>query len=409
MALVLQTVLEHGPVSKAQIARLTGLSKSTVATVVQAVNALRAQPLIIERAVLRGSVGRPATELVLDPLAASLLGVAVFTDHLDVVHLSLSGQVTGRRTLPWSVERPLPQALGVALAESVSACIGAGVASPGIVDSKTGRVDLALELGWHRHDVGPHIEEALGLPTVVMNRALAAAYGQSHRTGVANLLYLAVGTDVGAGLVVDGKIVAGYRHQAGEIGHIMVRTVGGHACRCGQQGCLEAEIACGAVLERLKETGTTPSTTCGYEALRMAERSNPRQASVVRGQLMADLALGITLAIRLLDPQAVLLDGHLELLGPGVLSELRALLWHHRLGDGDLPQIQFAGGDPAVGAGLYALEHVGSEVLIYGRPLRAAGGAPLGGRGGTARVPTKRKANAERASALGDWTGRCGG
>lgn len=404
MALVLQTVLEHDPVSKAEIARLTGLSKTTVATLVQAVNELRPQPLIVERAVLKGSVGRPATELVVDPSVASVLGVAVYVDRLDLVHLTLSGQVAERQSLPWSRHRSVAQAVAEVLADNASGFIAIGVACPGIVDLGTGRVDLALELDWHWVEIGSDIEQEVGLPTVVINRSLAAAYGESHLTGVANLIHLAVDTDVGAGLVVGGKVVAGQRHQAGEIGHITVRTSGGHPCRCGQTGCLEAEVACGAVLERLKESGVGLDSECGYEALRLAERTHPPEAALVRRQVMADLALGITLTIRLLDPQAVFLEGHLAQLGPSVLSEVRALLWQYRLGEGDLPQIAFSVADPATGAGLYALEHVGSEVLIYGRPLRSGrvGVDEEGSRagGGTKDMAKHRKGLATMAQKL---------
>lgn len=95
MALILQTMLERGPLSKAQIARLTGLSKRSVGNLIEAINTIRPRPLIVEESVSRGGIGRPATALVLDAGEVTVMRAAVYVDRVDLVHVDLSGKVTG--------------------------------------------------------------------------------------------------------------------------------------------------------------------------------------------------------------------------------------------------------------------------------------------------------------------------
>lgn len=132
--------------------------------------------------------------------------------------------------------------------------LAVGVGVPGRVDRRRGTVTLAVNLGWHDFPLRDALEALLGRPVVVENDARAAAIGL-HRRGLlgdtGDLAYLAVGTGIAAGVVLDGTLHRGARGLAGEIGHAIVDR-DGPTCTCGQQGCLEAFASGPAIARRAR-------------------------------------------------------------------------------------------------------------------------------------------------------------
>lgn len=121
--------------------------------------------------------------------------------------------------------------------------IGAGVGIPGFVEGRD-FIAKAPNLGWENVYIKDTLEELLGLPVLVLNDANAAALGemwQGAGRGYTNLLCLTLGTGIGAGVIIDGKIHSGTKGLAGEVGHWQVRLTGGRPCNCGKTGCLETE------------------------------------------------------------------------------------------------------------------------------------------------------------------------
>ena len=129
------------------------------------------------------------------------------------------------------------------------AALGIGV--PGRVDPDAGTVTLAVNLGWHALPLRDELESILGIPVAVENDVRAAAAGLHARgqaSGAENLAYLAIGTGISAGVVLDGMLYRGPRGLAGEIGHVVLEP-NGPACRCGLDGCLEALASGRAIAE----------------------------------------------------------------------------------------------------------------------------------------------------------------
>ena len=126
-----------------------------------------------------------------------------------------------------------------------------GIGVPGRVDPEAGTVTLAVNLGWHALPLRDELEAVLGIPVGVENDVRAAAAGLHARGeagGVDNLAYLAIGTGISAGVVLDGRLFRGPRGLAGEIGHVVLEP-NGPACRCGLDGCLEALASGRAIAE----------------------------------------------------------------------------------------------------------------------------------------------------------------
>lgn len=272
-ALVLQRLFHDGPLSRADLARLTGLTKVTVSDLV---GSLLAEGLVADLGVrAEGRVGKPATMVGLRTQAFQVVGVDLADDAL--MHgavLDLSGTVLTRRSAP--LDGRTGEAAVAALldlcrelvAAATEPVLGIGVGSPGVVDA-AGTVLEAPNRDWFDVPLAATLRDALGLPVHVANDANTACLGEYTYGGGGSrggLLVLTVGEGVGAGIVLDGSLVAGDRHAAGEIGHVTavderdehpVPTTGPgvigppERCACGRTGCLETVLAVPALRRRV--------------------------------------------------------------------------------------------------------------------------------------------------------------
>ena len=309
-SLVLQSLFHSGPSSRADLARETGLTRVTVSDLVAS---LIDDGLVSELGAKPGTrVGKPATLVGLRHDAHQVLAVDI--SDADCFHgavLDLAGTVLERREL--AVEARTGAA-AVELVErlcrdlidaSSRPLLGVGVATPGLVDAD-GVVLQAPNLGWSALPLGQLLDDALDLPVHVANDANTAALGEYTfgAAGEHGLMLIRIGKGVGAGLLLDGALLAGEHLAAGEIGHLVVDE-DGDPCACGRRGCLETVLAVPA-LRRRCESGAD------REALLRA----------------AGEALGVTLApvVSALDLHEVVLSGPPDLLGGPLLDAALTVL-----------------------------------------------------------------------------------
>jgi len=259
--LVLGQLLHHGPHSRADLARVTHLTGATVGALVAH---LLDEGLVVERGRRSAGTGKPATLLEVVPDARHAVCLDL-SDHDRFAGglVNLTGQISERRSL--EREGRTGAAAGSLVAELATALLagtdkpvlGVGVGSPGIV-FPGGVVQEASNLGWHHAPLGTELGEALGgIPVLVVNDANAAVLGEFRfgaRRGQ-SLLLIKVGLGVGAGLVLDGRLVEGEESAAGEIGHVVVDEEG-EPCACGNRGCLETVLADARLRPRLDGLGT---------------------------------------------------------------------------------------------------------------------------------------------------------
>jgi predicted NBD/HSP70 family sugar kinase len=303
----------QGPASRADLARLLGLSP---ASLTQLAKDLLAEGLIVELDHSPSQGGRPARMLGLAASGARAIGVKVVADHVAFVEVGIDGAVLR------SASEPFDAAASTFLADLTalltrfiagggsSRLLGVGVGVPGSVDRPgSGSVDSA-QLGWVQAPVGETLRRELGLPVIVENNvnALAMAerlYGVGRRHS--SFLVVTIGTGVGSGFVVDGVVLRGATGGAGEIGHTPV-VDGGPVCTCGNTGCLEAVIGEAALVREARERGIL-GPTAGMAALRAAADEGDARATALFGE--AGHLLGRTLAgvVQLLDPELVILLG----------------------------------------------------------------------------------------------------
>ncbi|MBO3084607.1 ROK family transcriptional regulator [Cellulomonas fengjieae] len=319
-SLVLAHLFHVGPASRADIARSTGLTRVTVSGMVAA---LIAEGLVEELGVrVEGKVGKPATLVGMRTEAFQIVAVDLTDDtHLRGAVMTLVGAVLERRSVALdgrtgdAAAELLESLCRELLAVATRPVIGVGIASPGVIDLE-GTVVQAPNRGWYDLPLAADLTESLGVPVHVANDANTRALGEFTYGSAAGsgCMVLTIGEGVGAGIVVDGALVLGRHHAAGEIGHVTVvdgdvRDEPPLDCACGRSGCLETVLSVPALRRR----------TAGLSR----EESDAALASVGR-------LLGIALApvVSALDLAEVLLSGPPELLdGPlreAALATVRA-------------------------------------------------------------------------------------
>ncbi|GGJ41138.1 sugar kinase [Streptomyces lacrimifluminis] len=261
-------MLEHGPVARSTIARLTGLSPASVTDYCARFAELG---LIREESAPRRSngVGRPHVPVDLDSSRFVVAGVHVAVSYTTVALLDLRGRVVARREL--AHEHTDPGRVLARAAEGLRAlldgapdrrALGVGVAVGGWVDRDSGTVVEHPMLGWRDVQVREALRARTGLPVHVDGHARALVnaerlFGPARGSG--SVLHLFVGNVVDAAFATNDEVHHGPRSQAGAIAHLPVPG-GTEACDCGRTGCLQAELSERTLCRRAREAGIVETT-----------------------------------------------------------------------------------------------------------------------------------------------------
>jgi N-acetylglucosamine repressor len=323
--LVLRALHDHSPLSRADLARLTGLTRTSVGDLV---GTLIDDGLIEE-------VGRGQSTGGKSPI---LLRVAPDGRHLIGLDLgeAFSGAVVNLRgEILRSIHLPLDGRNGDAAVELVfqlvdalraddrSPLLGIGIGAPGVIDTSTGTVRWSVNLNWADLPLGRLLEGRYGVPVVVANDSHAAALAELtffRRPRPNNLIVIKVGRGVGAGIILNGQLFQGDGYGAGEFGHVSMGSADA-PCRCGRVGCLETMAsmralvdAAGAVEPSITdESGLVTAFLAGATAIRQIVLDAARELGVAIGWL-----------IGVLNVRYVLLVGPVAAFGEDWLSEVRS-------------------------------------------------------------------------------------
>jgi predicted NBD/HSP70 family sugar kinase len=291
--LVLRTLFREGPLSRADLARATHLTRVTASDLVAE---LLDEGLVEELGTRTDQrIGKPATLVGLVAQARLVVSVDLSDDEdFRAALVDLSGKVVDRAAVrhhDCTGQTALDVVVDLATdlaARAGRPLLGVGVGTPGVVDP-AGVVVEAPNLGWHGVDVAGHLGQIFGgLPTHVANDANAAALGELSLGGPPgrSLLLVKIVHGVGAGVVIDGHLVVGDRFAAGEIGHVVVDPKG-ESCACGRQGCLETIIAA----PRLRQAADLPPGQAGRSRTRAARKLGEALAPVVSALNLREVVL----------------------------------------------------------------------------------------------------------------------
>jgi predicted NBD/HSP70 family sugar kinase len=330
---VIDALRTKGAVSRADIARQTGLSRSTVSSLVAD---LQSTGLVVERDGNGGPAsgprgGRPGVLVALDSSAGSVLGLDFGHKHLRVALADLSYSIIAERFTELEVDTAAHEALDTAAAlaselveESGMAgrVLAAGMGLPGPIDNDSGLVHSQSILpSWVGLSPSAEMEQRLGLTVHLDNDANVGALGESTfgaGRGAEVMAYLRLSAGIGAGLVIKGRLFRGANGTAGEIGHVMVDPAG-PICRCGNRGCLETFAAGPALCELVRRSHgqlTVPQLLALAQDGDAACQRVIADAGRAVGRAVADLC-------NYLNPNLVVVGGELSGAGDLVLEPIR--------------------------------------------------------------------------------------
>ena len=211
-----------------------------------------------------------------------------------------------------------------------------GIGSPGTCNTATGVVEYANNLDFVNVPVGPIMHEKLGLPVYIENDANAAALGEAKAgaaKGADSCICITLGTGVGGGIIIDGKIYSGFNHAGAEIGHTVIVT-NGESCTCGRQGCWEAYASATALIRQTRAAMEKhPESKMWKIAGRLesvsgltafdAMRAGDAVGTAVVEQYIAYVACGVTNMINIFQPEIVCIGGGISKEGETLLAPLR--------------------------------------------------------------------------------------
>jgi N-acetylglucosamine repressor len=311
---VLRVLRARGPLSRAEVARHSGLSAPTVS---KAVAALLRSGLVEEADLPEPTGGRPATRLRLASSSAQVLGVVIDADQCRIVSAGLDGELhdeprclatpnTYLRLIDSLVRsaRPLLDRPGVTT-------LGAGVSLPGLVDYRSQRGVLSPNLPCS-DGRSPSLDlgERLGIDCILLQESHALCLAEQHHgqaRGLDDFAILDVSTGVGLGVVSGGRLLTGHSGLAGEIGHITV-VPDGRRCGCGNMGCLETVASDSSLAWRVsRRLGRSVDVD---EVIRLA-RAGPIDLSAELADTCRYLAVGVAAAINLFNPARLFVHGRL--------------------------------------------------------------------------------------------------
>jgi predicted NBD/HSP70 family sugar kinase len=322
--IVLNLVRKHQPISRAGVARHSGMQRSTVSAITE--------QLISERWLMEGAVGhlprgRKPTFLHLNPDRAGIIGVDVQPGRTTVAVSSMDSQFLAQESISTGTD---PEEFITRLSRRIndlmrahpkSSYEGIGISLPGRIDVSSHRLIFAPNLGWSDLDLKTSLEKATGLPTELENAANACALAElwsgRHGEGVRNLVTVTVSEEIGVGLILNGQLVRGSTGTAGEFGHVSL-VADGPLCRCGNRGCWEVMASDSAAMRYYAECASVRKGEVGSKSatarvpftdiLRLVEQGDSKAASALE-KMAFHLGTGIAMLVTGLAPDVLVVVG----------------------------------------------------------------------------------------------------
>jgi glucokinase-like ROK family protein len=356
LSLVLRYIHNEAPVSRAQIAHVTGLNKSTVSSLVEQ---LLNRKLIHETGTNSAGTGRPATLLEINPRAGGIIGAELGVDFIAIALTDFAGNILWRHVTsvdPTDAQETILSNtlkltdLAIEVCETHNLdCLGLGLSVPGTVDLGRGVLVFAPNLQWRNVPLKKIFCEHTGLNVYVENDANAAAIAE-HLFGVArkcdDFIFIVVGIGIGGGLFLNGNLYRGKDGFAGEIGHTpIVAEPYQILCHCGKRGCWETYANQNSIIQRIlnrldnNKDSIIPNLLEEQNAhlsiliIKQAADKGDRESLDSLTETGTALGLGFASLIDIFNPEKIILGGPLSIVGNYLLPALIEAAKSHSLQD----------------------------------------------------------------------------
>lgn len=324
----LDLIRSSGPISRVELAELTGLTQATISTVVRE---LLADGVISETGRGESTGGKPRMQLEINPSSRLGIGVHIGQDYITYIVADLAGTAVGRKRVdgpgdasPITVVARMAddiESLIVGLNLDRSSIVGMGLAIPGPVDLVAGTVrDVPSLMGWSEFPIRTALATATGLQCEFDNDATAAAIGEywlGATVDYGSYASVYMGSGIGSGIVIDGTIYHGVSGNVGEIGHVSV-DARGPRCVCGNLGCLELYAGSAAIMEKATDAvrrgdldiPLTGKTSVDFASLGTAATKGDPTAVALIEESADYLASAVLSMVNLFDLPLIVLAGN---------------------------------------------------------------------------------------------------
>jgi predicted NBD/HSP70 family sugar kinase len=339
--ILLNILSDRQPISRADIAKISGLNKATVSTIT---GELLKDACIVEEGSGRTTPigGKPPTPLRLNAKRFGLFGLDIRADETILALSDFNNRLVARDSFETGVDPVI--FLNKIGKEIRKLCAkhdtfiefpGVGVSLPGLVDNRSGKFLLSVVLPWRDVPVVQLLEKATGLQVIIDNSARCSAlaeiwHGKAQYAHVRDLLYLGVSTGLACGVVIDGGLYRGGNNTAGQFGHIPI-DLKGPECRCGQRGCWDLYASDKATINRyvrLRDAKGKRVPTM-RKLMELVDAGDAAATEAVR-ETARYLGIGLTGLINGLDPEVVLIGGEITrvwgLIEPIIIEETKRSL-----------------------------------------------------------------------------------
>ncbi|EXX86536.1 ROK family protein [Paenibacillus darwinianus] len=338
-AIVLDCVLRHAPLSRAQISERTGLNKATVSSLVQE---LISGKLVVEIGMGESSGGRKPVMLLFNRSSGYAVGIELGVTYIRGMVADLEGHPVAEAYIELesrAADKVLPrlfeciEELIAKAPDSIYGIVGIGIGVPGIVDG-SGAILFAPNLEWAHVPLQALVGERFGIPVTIDNEANAGAQGEQKYgvgRGIEHIIYVSAGIGIGTGIIIDRKLYKGASGFSGELGHLSI-AIDGKRCSCGNQGCWELYASEKALLEQAAAYGWSTLD----QVIRAAEDGSVRAAALLK-RIGKYLGIGIANIVNVFNPDAVIIGNALSLTEPWIRESVletieRRTLPYHRSG-----------------------------------------------------------------------------
>ena len=299
---------------------LTGLARSTVTYKIDSL--LEAGYLVADGSIADGR-GRPATRLRVNDQATSFLVADLGATHGRLAASTAAGEVLTETVIESSIAKGPAAVLGTVMREletlqeragrDGSTLRGVALGVPGPVNWHTGRIARSISMpGWDDYPVRDHLASHFGVPALVDNDANLLGLGEQRQAypDAHLIMFVKIGTGIGASVVLDGTLLRGSDSAEGDIGHAKIVGVEETCLTCGARGCLAATASGRAMVRDLRRLGHSPTTT--RDVVDLVRQGNPDAVRIVTaaGRALGDV---LSTAVSLLNPEVVVIGGDIAL------------------------------------------------------------------------------------------------
>lgn len=346
--------------TRAELAGITGLARSTVAT---RIDALISSGLVGPAGEATSSGGRPPSRFAFNPAARVVLAVDIGATHVALAVTDLGGSVLAERRVDQQVADGPEKVLGLVVREAVKLLAsasrgvadlaGVGIGLPGPVEHDTGRpVKPPIMPGWDGFDVVRFVQRSLPVPVLVDNDVNIMALGErtAHWPDQDNFIFVKVATGIGAGIISSGELQRGANGTAGDLGHVRVPRGDDVLCRCGNHGCLEALASGPAIAAGLRSEGLEAAK--GADVVSLVAHGNQQAIQALR-QAGRDVGDVLATVVNLLNPSVIVIGGSIGESGEHLVAGVREVVY--------LRSLPLATSQLRIG-----LSHAGDKAAILG-------------------------------------------